>query len=110
MELLATPPPPAADLGADPASGAMAPASTSINGFAVASFVLGLTWLLWLGSVLAIIFGFVAISRIDSSRGTQRGRVLAIVGIALGVVAIGAFVLLVIVSAITDSGRSSRLG
>jgi hypothetical protein len=111
MELLATPPPPVPARPAfDPDLAAMGPQAVTMNPFAIASFILGLTWVFWLGSVLAIIFGFVAVSQIDSSRGTQRGRVLAIVGIVLGVLAIAVFVLAVIVAAISDSGTSSRLG
>ena len=43
-------------------------------------------WLLGLGSVLAIVFGFVARSQIKRSGGTQRGRGIALAGIIIGIV------------------------
>jgi Domain of unknown function (DUF4190)/Domain of unknown function (DUF1707) len=54
------------------------------NGFAVASFVLGLLWMWWLGSALAVVFGHVALSQIRRSGGAQGGRGLAIAGLSLG--------------------------
>ena len=56
--------------------------SAPTNGFAIASFVLGLIWLWWLGSVLAVVFGHVALRQI--ARSGQSGRGLAIAGLALG--------------------------
>src|SRR3954469_23491994 len=37
------------------------------NGMAVASLVLGIVWLFWVGSILAVIFGYVGKSQIDRS-------------------------------------------
>lgn len=54
------------------------------NGLAIASPILGLFWFGWLGSVLAIVLGHIALSQIDRSQGTQSGRGLAIAGLALG--------------------------
>jgi Domain of unknown function (DUF4190) len=65
------------------------------NGLAVASLVLGIIWIFWLGSILALVFGYVAKGQIDRSGG-QGGRGLAIAGIVLGWIGIG-FLLLVIV-------------
>jgi hypothetical protein len=56
--------------------------SAPTNGFAIASLVLGLIWLWWLGSVLAVVFGHVALRQI--ARSGQSGRGLAIAGLALG--------------------------
>jgi len=64
------------------------------NGFAVASLVLGILWIFWLGSLLALVFGFVAKRQIDQSGGTQSGSGLAIAGIVLGCV--GACTLLLV--------------
>lgn len=66
------------------------------NGLAVASMVLGILWLFWLGSLLAIIFGHLALRQIDSTQGTQGGRGLAIAGLVLGYVGAGTFILLVV--------------
>lgn len=58
--------------------------------------VLGILWLFWLGSLLAIIFGHLALRQIDSTQGTQGGRGLAIAGLVLGYVGAGTFILLVV--------------
>jgi hypothetical protein len=54
------------------------------NGLAVASLVCGAVWLGWMGSALAIIFGHVALNQIARSGGRERGRAVAIGGLALG--------------------------
>jgi hypothetical protein len=54
------------------------------NEFAIVSFVLGAVWCLFIGSVLAVIFGHIARHQIATSGGTQPGRGLAIAGLALG--------------------------
>jgi GYF domain 2/Domain of unknown function (DUF4190) len=54
------------------------------NGLAVASLVLGLLWLCGIGSLLATIFGAVALSQISRSSGTITGKNLAIAGLILG--------------------------
>ncbi len=70
-----------------------APAPTSTNGFAIASLVLGILWLYWVGSILALVFGYVARAQIDRAAGTQGGGGLAIAGIVLGWVGVGFFIL-----------------
>lgn len=59
------------------------------NGFAIASLVLGILWVYWIGSILALIFGYVGKNQIDSSNGMQSGRGMAIAGIVLGWVGVG---------------------
>jgi hypothetical protein len=44
--------------------------------------ILGILWLYWVGSVLAIVFGYVALRQVD--RTGHRGRGLAIAGLVLG--------------------------
>ena len=66
------------------------------NGFAVASLVLGILWLYWIGSILALIFGMIAKSQIDQSGGYQQGRGLAIAGIVLGWVGVGFLILFIL--------------
>ena len=58
--------------------------ATPTNGLAVASLICGLLWMGWIGSALAIVFGHVALGQIRSAGGRQRGRALAIGGLALG--------------------------
>jgi hypothetical protein len=90
--------PPRAGLSAPPV--AVAPKST--NGLAIASLVLGLVWVFWINSILALIFGYVALGQIRDSGGTQGGRGLAIAGVVLGWVGIG-FLALFIVAAVIGS-------
>lgn len=54
------------------------------NGLAIASLVSGIFVFLWITSVLAIVLGFIALRQIRMSPETQKGRWMAIVGIALG--------------------------
>lgn len=57
-----------------------------VSGLAVASLVLGLLWLFGIGSLLAIIFGGVALYQINISRGRVTGKGLAVAGLVLGIV------------------------
>jgi hypothetical protein len=66
------------------------------NGFAVASLILGILWLYWVGSVLALVFGYMAKRSIDRSNGTEEGRGLALAGIILGWIGVGILTLIVI--------------
>jgi hypothetical protein len=68
------------------------------NGLAIASLVLGILWVYWIGSVLALVFGYVARSQIDASWGQQEGRGMAIAGIVLGWVGVGVLGLVIIVA------------
>jgi hypothetical protein len=70
------------------------------NGLAVASLVLGILWLFWLGSLLALIFGYIGKSQIDQSGGAQGGKGLAIAGIVLGWVGVGFFCIGIISAAL----------
>jgi len=57
------------------------------NGLAIAAMVLGIVWLWWLGSILALIFGFVALKQIKERH--ESGRGMAVAGIVLGCLGIG---------------------
>lgn len=67
------------------------PPQKGTNGFAVASLVLGIVWCYFIGSILAVIFGHVAISQIGRDGGQGKG--LAIAGLVLGYIGIAAAVL-----------------
>lgn len=72
-----------------------------VNGFAIASMVLGIVWIYWIGSILAVIFGHIALKQIKASNGKQSGRGMAIAGLVLGYIGVGiAAVLIVIVIAV----------
>jgi Domain of unknown function (DUF4190) len=58
------------------------PQTPGVNGLAIAALVLGLLWVCGLGSILAVVFGFIALSQIKKSG--QGGKGLAIAGLVLG--------------------------
>jgi len=66
------------------------------NGFAIASMVLGIVWIYWIGSVLAIVFGFIARSQIRQRN--QGGDGMAIAGIVLGIVGVVIAIIVIIVA------------
>jgi hypothetical protein len=63
------------------------------NGLAVASLVLGILWLGFVGSILALIFGHVALYQIIDTE--QAGKGLAIAGIVLGYIGVAVLALTV---------------
>ena len=64
------------------------------NGMAIASLVLGILWIYWVGSVLALIFGYVARQQIRE-RG-EGGDGMAVAGIVLGWIGVAVAALLVV--------------
>lgn len=75
----------------------------SAAGMAIASLVfglLGITILPLLGSVLAIIFGHIALGQIQRSNGRKSGRGLAVSGLILGYLFLICFVIIVLVFAV----------
>ncbi len=72
--------------GYDFASMSRPSGQTKTNGLAIASLVLGIVWIWWIGSALAVVFGGVAIKQINASNGQQGGKGMAIAGLVLGLV------------------------
>ncbi|TFV87987.1 DUF4190 domain-containing protein [Blastococcus sp. CT_GayMR16] len=70
------------------------------NGLAIASMVLGILWLYWIGSILALVFGYIARNQIRE-RG-EAGGGMATAGIVLGWIGVG-FLGLAIVVGIASS-------
>ena len=68
-----------------------------INRLAVVSLVLGLVWLYGIASILGLILGYVAKRQIDQSGGGQRGRGLAVAGIAFGWLGVAGLVVMGVV-------------
>ena len=58
--------------------------------------VLGILWLYWIGSILAVIFGHVALSQIRKDPSIQ-GRGMAVAGVVLGWVGLGVLLIGLIV-------------
>ncbi len=74
------------------------------NGLAVASLVLGVVWVYGFTSILAVIFGHVALSQIKKTDGAQPGKGLAIAGLVLGYVGIvGAVALVALLIALGEN-------
>jgi len=76
------------------------PARPSISGMAIASLVMGLVWVYWIGSILALVFGYVAKNQIDREPGKLTGRGMATAGIVLGWVEIGVLVVVSVVGVV----------
>ncbi len=68
--------------------------SPGTNGFAIASMVLGILWMWWIGSVLALVFGYVAKSQIRQTG--QSGSGMATAGIVLGWIGVGFLALIIV--------------
>jgi hypothetical protein len=77
------------------------PMASKTNGYAVASLVLSLVWMLGLGSLLAVIFGHIALGQIKRDP-YQGGKGLAIAGLVIGYAAL-ALILVVIIAAAAGS-------
>ena len=69
--------------------------------------VLGIVWIFWLGSILAVIFGHVALSQIKRSMGALTGRGMAIAGLVLGYLGIATLVGFVAAAAIIGPQAAS---
>ncbi len=98
------PPPPYAPSGY--------PTTPATNGLAVAALILGIVgWLpCGVGSLIAVVLGFIARNQIREARGRQAGEGLALAGIILGFLAIGLWVLIFVASAVTSSQLTGRAG
>ena len=62
-----------------------------MNGMALTSMILGILWLYWIGSILALVFGYRARREIRDSDGSQSGDGMATAGIVLGWVGVVTF-------------------
>lgn len=71
------------------------------NGMAIASMVLGILWLYWIGSILALVFGYTAKKQIRE-RG-EAGGGMATAGIVLGWVGVGLLTLAVIAGVVSST-------
>ncbi|MGH9486081.1 MAG: DUF4190 domain-containing protein [Terriglobales bacterium] len=95
---------------AAPAAAAAA-AAPRANGFAIASLVLGILWLGWSGSILAIVFGHIAHNQISNAGGRQSGRGMATAGLVLGYIGLVTLIVVIalgilgsMIASITSSG------
>lgn len=73
---------------------------------AIASMVLGILWIYWVGSILALIFGYMAKKQIKETG--QGGGGMATAGIVLGYIGLGFLALFaVVLIAAVGSGTST---
>jgi hypothetical protein len=72
------------------------------NGCATASLVLGILWIGGVGSLLALVLGYVGKDQIDRSAGKQSGRGLAVSGIVLGWIGVVLLVLILILVSVAS--------
>jgi hypothetical protein len=93
------PPPPPAPL-LPPAPYAAVRYVPETNDLAIASLVAGLLWVAWLGSLVAVVLGHVALKQIKQSGGRQTGSGLAIAGLVMGYLGVGTFALVLLVAAV----------
>lgn len=81
-----------------PAEGSIFPAHTSAK--AIASLVCGLFLFAFPFSILAIVFGHIAVSEVRKSAGRLKGEGIAIAGLVLGYIGLAIIPLILIVAAI----------
>lgn len=73
--------------------------TSTTSGLAIASLILSILWLYWIGSILAIIFGHIARSNIKKSNGQITGSGIALAGLIIGYLSFG-FILIGVLAAV----------
>jgi hypothetical protein len=81
-----------------------APQRRGQDGFAVASLVLGILWIFWIGSILAVVFGHLSLRHAKREHRPAPG--LAIAGLILGYIGV-ATLAIVIATAVAGAGSQS---
>lgn len=71
--------------------------SAGYNGLAIASMVLGILWIYWVGSVLAVIFAGIALNQ--SKTDGKQGKGMAVAGLVLGLVGLASLAIVLILAA-----------
>ena len=71
-----------------------------VNLLAIASIVLAVMWMGWLGSFAAVVTGHVALRQISRSGGAQTGRAAAMVGLTIGYLALSFLLAVVLLTSI----------
>jgi hypothetical protein len=71
-----------------------APPKPKYDGLAITSMIVGIVWVYWIGSILAVVFGHIALRRI--ARDGKAGRGMAIAGLVLGYIGVATLVLFIV--------------
>ncbi|MEM7141011.1 MAG: DUF4190 domain-containing protein [Actinomycetota bacterium] len=81
-----------------PAHRDLAPAAPRTNQLALASLILSISWIFFIGSILGVIFGHMAMEQIRESEGREIGRGNAMIGLIVGYagIAIGLLTLIIL--------------
>lgn len=66
--------------------------------FAVVSLIFGILWIFWVGSLVAVICGHIALHRMGQR--PMQGQGLAYAGITLGYIGVGTFMLMLMGAAV----------
>lgn len=82
------------------------PPQPTVAGLAIASLVLAILWIWWIGSLLAVIFGHVALSQIKRSHGWKTGRGMAMAGVVLGWVGLAMLAIVLVAAIVAGDGDS----
>ncbi len=86
------------------------PVIVKTNGLAIASMVSGIAGIflciLFVPSILAVVFGHVGLTQIKRSAGRERGKGMAIAGLVLGYLGVVAAIVWIIVVANTDQNTT----
>jgi hypothetical protein len=109
------PPPGTPTYGSEPTGYGYGFETTTTNGLAIASLVFGIAGLVFfacgVGSILALVFGYMARGQIDRSQGRESGRGVAIAGIIMGWIGVAILVIfwvvVAIIAATTDNNGNS---
>jgi Domain of unknown function (DUF4190) len=87
-----------------------APALPQTSGFAIASLVLGIVWFYWIGSILALVFGYSAKREIRRDPARVSGNGMATAGIVLGWIGVATLVIVITVVVVSFYFRSGDNG
>jgi hypothetical protein len=78
---------------------------STTNSLAIASLVLGILWVFWLGSVASLVLGLIALKQIKEN--PEKGRGLAMTGVAISGIALALLIVFIIIGAMTPSSSGS---
>ena len=80
------------------------------SGLAIASLVLGIIWFYWIGSILALVFGYAAKKEIRKDPTRISGNGMATAGIVLGWIGVATLVIVIVVVVVSFYYRSGSGG
>lgn len=84
-------------LPAEASMPALAVASPQTSGMAIASLVLGICWIYWIGSILALVFGYSAKREMRRDPARVSGNGMATAGIVLGWIGVATLAIVIVV-------------